>query len=185
MSSPESSLSGRIRVMQIVAAALIFGASSFLVVCVYMVQNNQGKGQAEPAEGELPMISLAALGFLLVILPIAFVLPAINLRSGVQTLAGKAPDSHVMPASNAGPGGPITDSAYLLLRMQTAMIVRLAPLEGAAFFGAIAYLQEARPLALIVSGVCIGLMVLFFPSEGRVLARLEQLRRDLAEARMR
>ncbi len=57
---------------------------------------------------------------------------------------------------------------------QTTLIVGLAPLEGTAFLGCIAYLIEANPLALAVVGVAVCLMLYKFPTEGRVRTWLEQ-----------
>jgi hypothetical protein len=51
---------------------------------------------------------------------------------------------------------------------QTTMLVGLAPLEGAAFFGCIAYLMEAQPLALVVPGIAMFLMLCRFPTRNRV-----------------
>jgi hypothetical protein len=175
----------RLRTMQIVAGAIIFGALSFLGIVLFVVQNNEGKGRAEPPEGTLPLISLIALGMTLAEVPIAFILPAAVLRQTLANLANHAPDSYVVPASPAGPGGPTTDTAFLLATKQTIMIITLALFEGASFFGSIAYLLEASPVALVVSAGAIVLLLVQFPTEGQVTTWLEQQRIRLNSLRAR
>jgi hypothetical protein len=63
------------------------------------------------------------------------------------------------------------------------MMIGLALLEGAAFLGCIAYLLEARPLALGVVVVAITPMLVNFPTEARVRAWLERQADQLAELR--
>jgi hypothetical protein len=185
MSSTDLSLSSRMRVMQILAGSLVAGSAVFLGIVVFLVWSNDGKGRGEPAEGALPLVSLLSLGMLLVNLPIAFVLPAAILRNGLQSLASSAPDKHVIPPGQAGPGGPITDTDFLLAQKQNAMIVSMALFEGASFFGSIAYLLEASPFALAAALGGLVLLLVVFPTRGRVQNWLQQQRQTLAGLRAR
>jgi hypothetical protein len=65
------------------------------------------------------------------------------------------------------------------------MIVGLALLEGTAFLGILAYLIEAQPLALGVTGIAILCMLLKFPTRSRVQAWLERQTEQLTELRQK
>jgi hypothetical protein len=185
MSSSEPLLSPRLRVMQIIAAALAMGSSTFLVIALFLVYNNGGNGQAQPPEGALPVVSLVAVGFFVVNVLVAFILPGLVLRTGMNKLAGHAPNTYVMPPDRNQPGGPVSDTDYLLGLRTTTMIVSMAPLEGSSFLGSIAYLLEGQWYALAVSALAIGVLLSFFPTEERVLAWLAEQRRVLEDLRMR
>jgi hypothetical protein len=185
MSSSEPSLVSRLRTMQIIAAAQVMGASTFLVIVVFLVYNNGGKGQGRPAEGALPVVSLTSAAFLAVNGPLAFLLPGLMLRNARNRLAGHAPDTYVMPPTPNQAGGPISDTDFLLAQRLTTMIVSLALLEGSSFLGSIAYLLEGQWFALAVSALAIGILLTFFPTEDSVRAWLAEQRRALEDLRMR
>ncbi len=156
--------------MQIIAAALPVGVIAFLAIVLYMVHAQQGgRGMGQP--GEVPLISLVAAGFLVVLVVVSFVMSASVTRQGVSRIAA------------AGPTATAADAGQLLGTFQTALIVSLAPLEGACFFGCIAYLLEGSPIALAAVAVGLALMLLRFPTEGRVRLRLGDLEDQLARAR--
>ena len=67
-----------------------------------------------------------------------------------------------------------TDTLKLLSVRQTTMIVRLALLEGAGFFCAIAYFLEGSVYALIGVGVILAIMIAVFPTEAGVRAWMER-----------
>jgi hypothetical protein len=184
MSSPEPSLSTRIRVMQIVAGALVAGSVSFLVLVLFLVWNNGGKGLGQPVEGALPIVSLLSLGMLLINTPAAFLLSGVILRKALDNLARQAPNNALLPASE-NVTGPVTDATFLLMHKQKAMIISMALWEGASFFGSIAYQLEASPFALVASIGGIILLLSAFPTEGRVSEWLSQQQRALAQLRAR
>src|SRR5207237_8078997 len=105
-----------------------------------------------------------------------FIGPGLSTRSALrQILAGTW-----LPGNQAAFA---TGGAKLMgLRMAT-LIVGLAMLEGTAFFGCIAYLLEAHPLALAVVGVAVVLMLCKFPTEARGRAWLERQADRLNELR--
>jgi hypothetical protein len=116
----------------------------------------------------VPLLSYLCAGFLVVMAAASFLIPRLLIQSTLQSIA-----RGTWKPSPQGPA-PTTDSGKLLVVRQTAMIVGLAPLEGASFFGCIAYLIEAHPLALGVVAVGVVLMLLRFPTEGRVQSWLDE-----------
>jgi hypothetical protein len=166
----------RLRVLQIVTVAMVMGALTFLAIALFIVLvQNQGRGMAPPAG--LPLISLLAAGFLVGQALMSFVLPAAVARSTLRRIAAgtwkPAPGAEV----------PATDAGKLLALYQTVLIVGLALLEGACFFGGIAYLLEGPPFAAGVVVVGLLLMLARFPTESRVRHWLEDQKEQLAQAR--
>src|SRR4051794_22117766 len=96
MSSPDPSLSSRVRTMQIIAGALLAGCATLLGMAIFLVGNNEGKGLAQPAEGALPIVSFLSLGLLVINTPASLFLPGVLLRKALDTLARRAPDTSVI-----------------------------------------------------------------------------------------
>ncbi len=181
MSNPEEIVSPqRLRTMQIVAGALLMGVLIFLGIVLYMVWiQNKGAGTAPPAD--MPLLSLLAAVFFVIQAPLSFLIPQFLTRNALGQIASgnwKAP-----PGFNAADFP--SDASKLLGIRQTAMIVGLALLEGAAFFACIAYLLEAQPWVLAIILVSVLLMMMNFPTEGRVRSWLALQAEQLDELRRR
>ncbi len=179
MSSPVDNLpQPRLRVMQIISSALLLGVVTFLAIVLFLVlvQNN-GAGMAPV--GNVPIVSIVAVVLLIVQVPLAFLLPAFLTRSALRQIASGTWKSPASP----DPSDFSTDASKLLAVKQTMTIIGLALLEGAAFLGCIAYLLEAQPFALAVVLVAVILMLVKFPTEGRVRSWLEHQADQLAEVR--
>jgi len=179
MNSPEDILPHRfLRIMQIIASALLLGVVIFLAIALVIV-SNQANGPGIAPAGNLPMISVAAVILLAVQAPLAFIVPSLQTRTALRQIASGT--WQLPPGANATAFS--TDAVKLLAVRQTTMVVSLALLESAAFLGGIAYLLEAQPFALGVVLVVILLMVMNFPTEGRVRGWLEWQTDQLAELR--
>lgn len=185
MTSPSDTLAARLRVLQIIAFALMSGSAFFLAVVVYLVQQNGGRGQSQLDPAAMPIISYVAALVLVMEAPLAFFIPRILEQAGLNRLAAVPRDGLVLPPNPRGPSGPITDQGYLLNLYQTSMIIGMALFEGASFFGSIAYLLEARPFALAIAAAPIALIALRFPTHDRLTAWLRQRSAELDNRRMR
>lgn len=168
----------RLRVMQIVAGALLLGVGVFLAI-VFIAAPARANGAGLAPAGGTPVISFAAVVMLAVNAPLSFLVPGFVTRTALRQIASGT--------WQGGPGADAasynTDALKLLAVRQTSLIVGLALLEGVAFLGCIAYLLEARPFVLGVVLVALTLMLVKFPTEGRVRAWLEQQANLLAELR--
>jgi hypothetical protein len=179
MSGPDDILPHRqLRVMQIIAGAILLGAVIFLVIVLTIVLV-RAKGPARGLPGNLPMISIVAVVFLAVTAPLAFIVPGFQTRAALRQIAS---GTWQLPLG-ANAAGFSTDASKLLAVQQNAMVVGLALLEGTAFFGCIAYLVEAQPFACGLVVLAVILMLLKFPTEGRVRAWLEHQADQLVELR--
>ena len=91
------------------------------------------------------------------------------------------------PPTGSNPSSFASDNSKLLGLRQGTLIVRLALLESAAFFGCIAYLLEGQMFVLSEVLVAVFLMLASFPTFYRVrywlelqADRLSQLREEAA-----
>jgi hypothetical protein len=171
-------LAPRVRVMQIIAFALVTGVLVFLgIACfqVFVQRQGQPQGQADA----LPILSLLAVAMLAGGAAVSFVVPKVMTRAAMQKIAAgiwQLPEG-------IDPKDLATDFAKLLSVKQTALIIGLAMLEGPAFLGCIAFLIEARPFTLGLVGVAIALMLFQFPTEGSVRAWLWNQTNQLEQTR--
>ena len=143
---------------RLIAGSLVMGVVIFLVVAIVIL------GALEkPPEGQ--MISLIAAGFALMAIVLSFVVPAAMGESAVT--GGERPDAIQAGTTEAAAG-----------QFQTRMIVRLALLEGAAFFNIVALFLEHNRWTLGVIGVLVLFMLFAFPTRTRLEHFLEN--RDLS-----
>jgi hypothetical protein len=166
-----------LRVLQIIAGALLLGVILFLAIVFYLLAQNQGQSLA-PQE-DLPVVTLVAVALMALWAPLAFAVPSKMTKMQLrQILAGKWTNPPLLPSSTQPTGGALLWAVH-----QNAMIVGLALLEGSAFLGCIAYLLEAQAIALGVVGAAIVLMLCRFPTEARVRTWLERHAAVLTEMR--
>jgi hypothetical protein len=161
-------LTPRIRAMQIVAGALVLGALIFLGVVIAI----RLAGQA-PRPPKTPMLSYVGIVFtVMVLVPLALV-PDRVIAAGRKQIARGERD-----ASTA------SDETLRLANLyQNCMIIRLALLEGAAFFQIIIFHLEGQQLSLILALILVVGMVLLFPTRARVESWIEKQQEKLEEER--
>lgn len=160
-------LRGVVRRMQIIAAALIAGVVIFLVIVLGLVHGG-GQGAFIQAVGRMPVVTIVCVGLALSQVVMALLLPPLLLRGATQRLrTGQIADPTPMLA--------------VLRALNSALIVRLALLEGGAIASAIAYLLEGSTWAW--PGILLPslLMVAYFPTRNSFQEHLEQVARDLQD----
>jgi hypothetical protein len=164
MDPSDRSFALRIRMMQIICGALMFGVSIATVIFIVLVAQRNGPLVPQPQAGAMPVISMIAIAMLGLCLVLSFVIPAAILRSSVRQLAARGSSQTKVEEDESG----------LLAIRQTTLIIAYALLEGPGFFCAIAYLLEAQVYTLVGVGVVLVVMMLRFPTMGRICAWLEQ-----------
>ena len=155
----------RVFVMQIIAFALIMGVVTFLGVVCFLVYGQQGGKGTSGGEG-LPMISIVSVVMFVSCVGVSLVLPGVILRQAHAQLAANIPRGDANAEERK--------VAALLSLRQTGLIVGLALLEGAAFMGCIAFLVEAQVFTLAIVAIAIFLMLLRFPLESSLRARVHE-----------
>jgi hypothetical protein len=183
MSAQDPRFGTFLRTMQIIAGAMVAGVTIFLALVLFLVEQRGGQPQAGPDAP--PAVTLVSVVLLLSAGAAALFIPGAILKAAAARLAKAPRDGAVLAARPGMPGGPVSDTAYLLTNKQTAMIVGMALFEGAAFCACIAYLVEVRPLALGVAAVALVGLLSFFPTEGWVSAWLAEQRRVVEGLRAR
>jgi hypothetical protein len=175
--SPEPSIQAILRTSQIIAAALCLGVLFFLGIALYIVNVvHQGQGMAPAGDGAI--LAYMSAGFLAIMLLPALLVPRLISRDGVAKIArGEWEPPAQGPASTS-------DSGKLMGVRQTAVIIRMAMLEGASFFGGIAYLTQGHPVALGVMIAGLVLLMMQFPTQGRVQSWLNEQLEEIDRARL-
>jgi hypothetical protein len=167
----------RLRTMQIIAAALLMGLSSFFGIVLFLVHGQNSRGGAPPPD--LPIVSIMAAAMLTACAALAFILPAVIGRAALKRIASGT----WQPPPRQSQADFPTAGAKLVVVRQTTLIIGLALLEGPGFFGCMAYLIEGMPYALAIPGVTAALMLWKFPTRSRVSSWLGQQAEALADLR--
>ncbi len=159
----------QLRTAQIIAGSLVAGVGCYLGFVLLVLQPAANNGPAAP-----PMLSYIAAGGFVVALLMSRVVPGVMVNQQVARIAADG------AAASQADGG---DTVRLLALYQTRVIVADALLEGAAFFAAAAHMIEREPFTAAIAGFAVFLMLLTFPTCGRMeswldlqQARVDQLR---------
>jgi hypothetical protein len=164
------------RPMQIIVGSLSAGVVMFAAAAVFIVSH-----QAGPPAGET-LVTYLAIAFALVSLPLALVIPGVIVRSQ-RTAALAAPPTQPTPSSSGHSSDIERELRPMLAHYQTALIVRSALLEGAAFFCLVAYLIEHRPLSLCGAGGLLLLILSGIPTRAKIESAVESERIELQQIR--
>jgi hypothetical protein len=157
-----------VQTTRIINIALLMGVIIFLVIAFAVMR--KGKLAEDPWD-VTSLMTLASLVFAAGNLAASFLVPPLLTRRNVaQVLEHDAGDED--PAW-AGWGRAAKQLAPLF---QTELIIRLALIEGAAFFCVIAFMLEGTLPALIAALVLVGVMVWQFPSESSLRAWFDRVR---------
>jgi ABC-type Co2+ transport system permease subunit len=157
---------------------MLAGLLGLVAVAAFVVMNDN---QPAPrgALGDLPIISLMAGGMLAFNLVLSFFLPNTIARNAVRQIASRAGTQ-----ADKKDREPATHTAELIGIWQNTFIISRALLEGAGFFGGVAYLVEKHWLGLAVAVTAAAVMLLTFPTEDRIRSWVQNQEAVLDEMRL-
>jgi hypothetical protein len=141
--------SPQVRTLQIVTGALIAGPIMFSLFTMGLGAWNKN--------GDPDILNWVAIGLSIVVAIISYFLP--------NTIRPSMLSDQLSPDMDA--------RAQSLALYQTRMIVRYAPIEGAAFFNLVAFLVTGARLSLGVAALLIAVMISIFPTRARITHFLE------------
>ena len=128
-----------------------------------------------------PLLTYMSFVMAIVAVIVAMIFPGILVRNQRQSILAGKPT--LRAGSVGGPPEAEREFGPLVAGYQTALIIRSAILEGAAFFCLISYLIEGQTLSLIGAGVLLLFLLSGFPTQSRIedamvneRATIEQLR---------
>ncbi|MCA9055035.1 MAG: hypothetical protein KDA75_14435 [Planctomycetaceae bacterium] len=147
MDDQSTSIAQHVRVMQIIAGALVMGAVAFALISTLVL----GSLSAQP-EGQI--ISLIGIGWAAVSVVAHFVVPDVIAQAALKSR-------------------PESDAASLCGVYLTKTIVAMALLEGAAFLNLVALTVEHNWWSLAVAGGLVFLMLVQMPTLTRVQQWIE------------
>ncbi len=165
-----------LRIMQIIAGALIAGVLSFAGVASFVVFGQapaaQPGGQPPAAQNGSEIIMYVAMAFAAVAVVMSFVVPNLISAAGVKGVAKLSQD------------GTATSPKELFGRLlgvaQTKMIIAMALVEGAAFFNLIAFIFTKSLIPPAVVGALLLVMAIHFPTKINLARWLEDQQRLLS-----
>jgi hypothetical protein len=167
-------------ILRIIVAAVGFGPVVFLAVVHFVASVAKPEGTI----GD-PVFAVMFGIFLMGALVAWTVAPPVILRNARrQVLRGAAgPTQLPPPLANlfSEEEGPML---RLLMAYQVATIVRIAIIEGVAFFSIILYMIQGAPIYAGAALALIVLVLLHFPSPERIAGWLERQQRQIEDERM-
>lgn len=161
------SFAEQVRTTQIIAVSLVLGPLFFLGVVIFRRQAVPAPAQAG---GDLPLLTLLAFGLAAVCLVARYLM--------AWQLAGKLASA---PAREANE----TSNERLAGVYQTSLIISMALIEGAAFFTVVAYMNEGHVAALALAIGLLAVMILHFPTTGRIESWIKRQRENIEMQRGR
>jgi hypothetical protein len=153
----------QLRVMQIIAGALMMGVITFLGVVLVITKGNV-LGQGNPG-----IVTMIAAGFAGLMIVNHLVIPSIITKARLNQIKSQDSDGQNSELKLA--------SLLSIYRMQ--LIITLAFLEGAAFFNLVSVMIENHVISLIAAIVLLGLMAVRFPTRTKVSWWVQDRLREL------
>jgi hypothetical protein len=153
---------------QIIAGALAAGLVSFMVVVLVV-------GGA-PRGGEPGLMAYVAVGFFVIALLVSVIAPRLITGDQIRRIANGTWKS---PADNRAGIDFSSGVSQVMAVYQTQAIVRMATLEGAGFCALAMYFTEPHWLNLAVALIALALLIVQFPTRGRVEDWLDRQRLKL------
>lgn len=166
------------RTLQIIVGALAAGVLSFLVVVLVV---NSTRAVRPP---ETPILTYMAIAAAPAAILAATLVPGFVLRGQRQSiLDGSTPSPPASSGASIQPDSATASFQTYFGGYQTALIIRSAILEGAAFFALVACLQEGLWWSLVVAMVLLLFILAGFPTGSRVAEAVEREQRAVEELR--
>ncbi|HUT89904.1 MAG TPA: hypothetical protein VMY37_10425 [Thermoguttaceae bacterium] len=171
----QEEIARRVRVPQIIVAALVAGLLVFLVIVLVVIQQGFA-GVPETA----PILTCVALAFALSAVLARLIVPNLIVAQGRRNIIQGTWQVPMSAQSQSGYGQTMQqecaqfvertgDAGRLLFVFQARTIVAAAVLEGPAFFVLITYMIGRSPLALILAVFLILGVALHFPTQSGVI----------------
>ncbi len=153
----------RLRVMRIIAVALMMGVLSFFGVVLVITQ-----GEVFGQQGPTLITTIAAV-FAGMMVVAHLVVPSVIAKTHLRMLNGNV-------QTNSSPENRI---ASLVSVYQVQLIVGLALLEGAAFFNLVALMLGKHVLSTVMVACLLFMMLLKFPTKTKVTWWIQDRMREL------
>jgi hypothetical protein len=166
------------RTLQIVVAALAGGVLSFLVVAIVI---NSGRAVQPP---ETPILTYMAIAAAPAAILVATLFPGVVFRSQRQAILDGRQSFPPSDSDSTAQLAAVAESIQTYFGgYQTALIIRSAILEGAAFFAVASYLLEGLWWSLVVAVVLLLFILAGLPTQSRAEDVVERERRAVEELR--
>ncbi len=150
--------------LQIIVGSLVMGAGTFGVVTFFM--------EMDAAQNNVPVVSYTFYAFTVCIVAARLFVPNLIVRQSRRRIANGTWTANPGMNPNAT-AVPKTDAEKVAAVYQTRTIIAAALLEGAAFFGWMAFLMERQVAAAVIAGGLTLLIALHVPLRFQVAAWID------------
>ncbi len=157
-----------LRMMQIIAAALVIGLVNTCLIAILFISPKPVP--PNPQADAVPVLTAIAVAAFVALVPLSFLLPRLIAKKYV----GRIVTGNWQPAQNADPVWSTTIFGQLLSTRQAASIVGLALLEGVGFLACVACMIEHRMIVMAVAAAIVVLMLLRFPTANKLRSWIAQ-----------
>lgn len=169
----------RLRTLQLIIAAITMGAATLLAIVTFVPT---GRDNANNPADRLPIVTILAVGWGVLSLPMGLMLSAVIVKAGLDRLAGRSLQSTGRDSGNSG--SRKSESAEPLLRLfPSKTIVAAAMAESAVLLACVAYLMERSVYALVIAVLLLPGLVLQIPTRDRMGRWLAGRTRQIEEDR--
>lgn len=144
-----------IKAIQVVYSSLIIGPLLFLIVSIFLIS----QGGAFVTDD---------VNFMNMMLLVALIMSVLTITTGIIIFKSRmkaiSPDAEVKEK---------------IIVYRATMIIRAALMEGAAFFSIVCFLLFGHYVFFVIALVCLGIMLVFFPTRTRIANEIKNNVEDL------
>jgi hypothetical protein len=157
-------LPGRVRVMQIIIAALVAGCVFFAVIAIVVSSFNSALDDSQ-------LITFIALGIAVLAMIPRVVVPSIMVPAGrkkiLRELREKTTEQGTGTRAKCFDEVENEAGRQMTYLLQRKTIISAALVEGPALFLLVAYMVEHSPISLAAAGILVVILALHFPTFDR------------------
>lgn len=161
-----------LRIMQIIAGALIVGVLSFAGVASFVVFRMPQAAPPAARQNATDVLMYLGLAGAVLMVVASFSIPNLLANAMVKGIAKMAQSSTASGSKEL--------FGRLLMAAQTRMIVALALIEGAAFFNLVAFIVTRSLIPPAVVAGLLAVMAIHFPTKIKLARWLEEQQRALS-----
>lgn len=169
----------RLRALQLIIVAFAMGASIFIAVVTFLPI---GQSNSRDGEDESTVLTLVAVAWGVMSVPLAVLLSVVVVKSGRDKIAKTSAQPAGSETRMSGSSEPDT-AAQLYALFAAKTILTAAMFEGAALLAGVAYMLEHQVLALGVAVVTSMCIIIQLPTQDRFGHWIENQTRRVEEAR--
>ncbi len=144
--------------LQIISAGILLGAVFFAAVIAWIVDWKE-------VTSAVPLMTLIGAGTALSLFMLSFVIPRVSASTSIPATA------HELTREKRNVDDELT-IRNLVQQLTLEQIIFSSLIEGAIFLNLVVFMLDKSQVSLVVSGIGLAILILCFPTKGRILNRV-------------